>query len=166
MLHGAIFPARATTLGAIAVPGPATSLPAQWRRSEPGPPMASIWPCTTSAAKDLPPCSYTRRASTAASSAPSHARLGAVSTVLRPTSAATASPERRPNLDFDWTGFGTDVLTVVDTFGLEGAVGIGHSLRGRGSAAGRGGTSGHLLGPLLFRARRLPLRGPADAESR
>jgi pimeloyl-ACP methyl ester carboxylesterase len=35
-----------------------------------------------------------------------------------------------PDLDFDWVGFGTDVLTAVDAFGLEGAVGIGHSCGG------------------------------------
>jgi pimeloyl-ACP methyl ester carboxylesterase len=33
-------------------------------------------------------------------------------------------------LDFDWVGFGTDVLAAVDAFGLEGALGIGHSCGG------------------------------------
>ena len=35
-----------------------------------------------------------------------------------------------PDLDFDWVGFGTDVLTAVDAFGLERPVGIGHSCGG------------------------------------
>ncbi|MGD0982596.1 MAG: alpha/beta hydrolase [Acidimicrobiales bacterium] len=35
-----------------------------------------------------------------------------------------------PDLDFDWVGFGTDVLTAVDSFGLEGPLGIGHSCGG------------------------------------
>jgi len=35
-----------------------------------------------------------------------------------------------PDLDFDWVGFGTDVLTAVDAFGLENPVGIGHSCGG------------------------------------
>jgi pimeloyl-ACP methyl ester carboxylesterase len=34
------------------------------------------------------------------------------------------------DLDFDWVGFGTDILTAVDAFGLDGAVGIGHSCGG------------------------------------
>jgi pimeloyl-ACP methyl ester carboxylesterase len=34
------------------------------------------------------------------------------------------------DLDFDWVGFGTDVLTAVDALGLEGPVGIGHSCGG------------------------------------
>jgi pimeloyl-ACP methyl ester carboxylesterase len=33
-------------------------------------------------------------------------------------------------LDFDWVGFGNDVLTAVEALGLEGAVGIGHSCGG------------------------------------
>jgi pimeloyl-ACP methyl ester carboxylesterase len=33
-------------------------------------------------------------------------------------------------LDFNWVGFGTDVLTAVDSLRLEGAVGIGHSCGG------------------------------------
>ncbi|HLN06183.1 MAG TPA: alpha/beta hydrolase [Acidimicrobiales bacterium] len=34
------------------------------------------------------------------------------------------------NLDFDWVGFGTDVLTAVDALGLERPVGVGHSCGG------------------------------------
>jgi pimeloyl-ACP methyl ester carboxylesterase len=33
-------------------------------------------------------------------------------------------------LDFDWIGFGTDVLTAVDALGLEAPIGIGHSCGG------------------------------------
>jgi len=33
-------------------------------------------------------------------------------------------------LDFDWVGFGTDVLTAVDALGLEAPIGIGHSCGG------------------------------------
>ena len=36
------------------------------------------------------------------------------------------------NLDFDWVGFGTDVLTAIDELGLERPVGIGHSCGGAG----------------------------------
>jgi len=32
-----------------------------------------------------------------------------------------------PDLDFDWVGFGTDVLTAVDALGLRAPVGFGHS---------------------------------------
>ena len=35
-----------------------------------------------------------------------------------------------PDLNFDWAGFGTDVLTAVDALGIEGPVGIGHSCGG------------------------------------
>jgi pimeloyl-ACP methyl ester carboxylesterase len=35
-----------------------------------------------------------------------------------------------PGLDFDWVGFGTDVLTAVDALGLEAPVGVGHSCGG------------------------------------
>jgi len=34
------------------------------------------------------------------------------------------------DLDFDWVGFGNDVLTAVEALGLEGPVGIGHSCGG------------------------------------
>jgi pimeloyl-ACP methyl ester carboxylesterase len=34
------------------------------------------------------------------------------------------------DLDFDWAGFGADVLAAVDALGLEGPVGIGHSCGG------------------------------------
>jgi pimeloyl-ACP methyl ester carboxylesterase len=39
----------------------------------------------------------------------------------------SAVPE---DLNFDWVGFGTDVLTAVDALGLESPLGIGHSCGG------------------------------------
>jgi len=36
----------------------------------------------------------------------------------------------RLDLDFDWAGFGTDVLAAVDELGLESPVGVGHSCGG------------------------------------
>ena len=43
--------------------------------------------------------------------------------------------------DFAWSGFGTDVLTVVDRLGLERPSGFGHSCGGAVAAAGRAGPS-------------------------
>jgi pimeloyl-ACP methyl ester carboxylesterase len=38
--------------------------------------------------------------------------------------------ESPTDLDFNWEGFGADVLTALDALGLEGLVGVGHSCGG------------------------------------
>ena len=53
-------------------------------------------------------------------------RLHCVAPDLRGQGSSGVPPE----LDFDWIGFGTDVLTAVDALGLEAPVGIGHSCGG------------------------------------
>ena len=133
--------------------------------------MVSIWPCTTSEAQGRPPSSYTPRASTAASSAHSHARWEAVSTVSRHDLRGHGESGAPPNLDFNWTGFGTDVLTVVDTLGLEGAVGVGHSCGGAAlllAEEARPGTFSALycFEPVVFAFEVPPTPNPAEPLAR
>ena len=159
VLHDAIFPARGRPWAPSPSPRPALAWPAQWRRLRARTPDG-----VSLALHDLGgegptrPAHTRRRASTAACSARSHAVLGAVSTALRPTCGGTASPDCPRTSTSTWTGFGTDVLTAVDDLRARGRCRHRAFLRGRGSAAGRGGTPGHILGPLLFRARRLSVR--------
>ncbi|MGA2528171.1 MAG: alpha/beta hydrolase [Acidimicrobiales bacterium] len=49
---------------------------------------------------------------------------------LAPDLRGQGESEAPAGLDFDWAGFGTDVLTAVDALGLKDPIGIGHSCGG------------------------------------
>jgi pimeloyl-ACP methyl ester carboxylesterase len=76
-----------------------------------------------------------------------------------------------PDLDFDWIGFGTDVLTAVDALGLEGPVGIGHSCGGAAlllAEAARPGTFSALycFEPVVVPTGYLRSRDPSSSLAR
>jgi len=73
--------------------------------------------------------------------------------------------------DFDWVGFGTDVLTAVDALGIEAAVGVGHSCGGAAlllAEEARPGTFSALycFEPVLLASESLPSLGPASTLAR
>ena len=76
-----------------------------------------------------------------------------------------------PDLNFDWAGFGTDVLTAVDAFGLEGPVGVGHSCGGASlllAEEARPGTFSTLycFEPIVFPSGTLPVPDPSEVLAR
>ncbi len=76
-----------------------------------------------------------------------------------------------PDLDFDWVGFGTDVLTAGDAFGLERPVGIGHSCGGASlllAEEARPGTFSALycFEPIVFPSGALPVPDPSAVLAR
>jgi len=71
-------------------------------------------------------------------------------------------------LDFDWVGFGTDVLEAVDALGLESPVGIGHSCGGAALLLAEQARPGTFSGlycfePIVFPAEHPPLPDPSEA---
>lgn len=79
--------------------------------------------------------------------------------------------EVAPDLDFDWVGFGTDVLTAVDAFGLEGAVGIGHSCGGAALLLAEEARPGafstlYCFEPVVFPADYLPMPNSSEQLAR
>ena len=56
------------------------------------------------------------------------------------------------NGDFAWSGFRTDVLTVIDHLGLSRPYAFGHSCGGAAILLAEEGRPGHLHVPALFRA--------------
>lgn len=72
------------------------------------------------------------------------------------------------DLDFDWAGFATDVLTAVDALGLNRPVGIGHSCGGAAlllAEEARPGTFSRLycFEPIVFPPERPPTPDPGVA---
>src|ERR1019366_380065 len=65
---------------------------------------------------------------------------------------------RPPDGDYTWSGFGTDVLTVVDRLGLEGAAAFGHSCGGASLLLAEQGRPGTFRGLYLFEPVVLPDR--------
>lgn len=57
---------------------------------------------------------------------------------------------RPPDGDYTWSGFGTDVLTVVDRLGLEGTAAFGHSCGGASLLLAEQGRPGTFRGLYLF----------------
>ncbi len=63
---------------------------------------------------------------------------------------------RPPDGDYAWSGFATDVATVVDRFGLEGAAGFGHSCGGASLLLAEQARPGTFSGLYLFEPVVLP----------
>jgi pimeloyl-ACP methyl ester carboxylesterase len=63
-------------------------------------------------------------------------------------------------LDFDWVGFGTDVLAAVDALELVSPVGIGHSCGGAALMLAEQARPGTFSGLYCFEPVVLPYRGP------
>ena len=89
-------------------------------------------------------------------------RLGCVALDLRGHGESGAPPD----LDFDWAGFGADVLAAVDELELDRPVGIGHSCGGAAlllAEEARPGTFSSLycFEPIVFPAERPPTPDPS-----
>ena len=82
---------------------------------------------------------------------PDGCRTGSAATPS--TCAGHGRSDRPADGNFAWSGFGVDVLTVVDRLGLQGPFGVRPLVRWRLPAAGRTGQAGHLPLALPLRAR-------------
>jgi pimeloyl-ACP methyl ester carboxylesterase len=68
------------------------------------------------------------------------------------------------NLNFDWVGFGTDVLTAIDELGLERPAGIGHSCGGAALLLAEQARPGTFTGLYCFEPVVRPPDDPPPAE--